>query len=72
MLSIIHAATSCCKSNHDKDLSEHLMILGSFHFTGKRNLYFYVMYLHTCKYCFQRILASNKTTSMTVVFFFAR
>eukprot|EP00731_Ephydatia_muelleri_P029800 Em0021g323a len=27
-------ATSCCKSNHDKDLSEHLMILGSFHFTA--------------------------------------
>ena len=24
MLSVIHAATSCCKSNHDKDLSEHL------------------------------------------------
>ncbi|KAL5502550.1 hypothetical protein EMCRGX_G009346 [Ephydatia muelleri] len=50
MLSLFHA-TSCCKSNHDKDLSEHLMILGSFHFT--------------------RILASNKTTSMTVVFLFA-
>eukprot|EP00731_Ephydatia_muelleri_P026840 Em0018g940a len=50
MLSLFYA-TSCCKSNHDKDLSEHLMILGSFHFT--------------------RILASNKTTSMTVVFLFA-
>ena len=68
MLSVIHAATSCCTSNHDKDLSEHLMILGSFHFT--RNIYFHVMHLH--KYGFRRILVSNKTTSMTVVFLFAR
>ena len=40
MLSIIHAATSCCKSNHDKDLSEHLMIPGSFHFTRLKKIIF--------------------------------
>ena len=33
MLRIIHAATFCCKSNQDEDLSEHVMTLGSFLFT---------------------------------------